>query len=687
MLRSHHRRRLLAAVQPLLLVAAAALVALGAGQAPALVPAAVTTNQVAVAPPVLGWASWNAFFGEIDYDVIKAQADAMVSSGLAAAGYDYINIDEGWWKGARDSSGNITVDTDQWPGGMKAIADYIHSKGLKAGIYTDAGHDGCGYYYPTPSTVPAYAGTGSEDHYDQDMLLFEQWGYDMVKVDWCGGYVEGLDAQTQYTQISDAIAAATAQTGHQMVLSVCEWGYNRPWTWGTGIAPMWRTSTDIIYYGESPTMSRVFANFDQAQHPTFQHTGYVNDPDMLMVGMTGLTAAQNRTHLSLWAISGAPLLAGNNLATMSSSTAALLGNAEMLAVDQDPLGAQAVKVAEDTTGRQTYAKVLTGSGKRAVVLLNRTTSAATMTVRWADLGLTTASATVRDVWAGSSTTAATSYSTSVPAGEAVLLTVAGTESASTTYEAEAGTLAGGAATASCTACSGGTLVGGVGNGGTLTLTGVTGAATGPATATIAYVNGDSTARTATVRVNGATPTVVAFPPTGSWSTPGTVTVVVSLRKATTNTITVSNASAWAPDLDAVAVRPLPGAAGTEIKGNGSGRCLDINQDSISNGVQAQLWDCSGAENQTWVAYSDKRLVVNESKCLDAYGAGTTNGTTVVIWDCNGGTNQQWTLNSDGSIVGVASGKCLDAYNAGTTNGTKLVLWTCSSATNQLWTRN
>jgi hypothetical protein len=681
------RRRLLAAAQPLLLAAAIGAIA-AAHPVPTIdaVPAAVTTNQVTVPKPVLGWASWNAFYSQIDYDVIKAQADAMVSSGLAAAGYQYINIDEGWWRGDRDSSGNITIDTAQWPGGMKAIADYIHSKGLKAGIYTDAGNDGCGYYYPTPSTVPAYAGTGSEGHYDQDMLQFEQWGFDMVKVDWCGGNAEGLDAATQYTQISNAIATATAQTGHPMVLSVCEWGYNRPWTWGPGVAPMWRTSTDIIYYGESPTMARVFGNFDQAQHPTFQHTGYANDPDMLMVGLSGLTAAQNRTHLSLWAVSGAPLLAGNNLATMSSSTAALFTNAQMLAIDQDPLGLQAVKVAEDTTGRQTYAKVLTGSGNRAVVLLNRTSAAATMTVRWADLGLTTASATVRNVWAGTSTTAATSYSVSVPAGEAVLLTVAGTESASTTYEAEAGTLTG-SATAACTACSGGTVVGTLGYGSTLQLTGVTGAATGPATATIAYVNGDATTRTATVQVNGATPTVVAFPPTGSWSTPGTVTIVVSLRKATTNTITFSNASAWAPNVDAVAVRALPGAAGTEIRGNGSGRCVDVNQDSISNGVQAQLWDCSGALNQTWVAYSDKRLVVDGFKCLDASGAGTSNGTAVIIWDCNGGTNQQWTLNSDGSIVGVQSGKCLDANNAGTANATKLILWTCSSASNQLWTRN
>jgi hypothetical protein len=308
---------------------------------------------------------------------------------------------------------------------MKAIADYIHSKGLKAGIYTDAGRDGCGFYFPTGR--PAAPGSGSEGHYDQDFLQFSQWGFDYVKVDWCGGDAEGLNARNAYQAISDAITRATAQTGRPMVFSVCNWGKQNPWDWAPGMSNLWRTSSDIIFFGESPSMSRVLANFDAAQHPSVQSPGHYNDPDMLIAGMSGFSAAQNRTHLSLWAISGAPLLAGNKLTTMSSDTRAILTNRDVIAIDQDSLGRQGVKVAEDQSGRQVYSKVLSGGGRRAVVLLNRTGSAANITVRWSDLGLT-GSASVRNVWTATNLgNLTTSYTTSVPAGEAVLLTLSGTD--------------------------------------------------------------------------------------------------------------------------------------------------------------------------------------------------------------------------------------------------------------------
>jgi hypothetical protein len=393
-------------------------------------PAAALTATVATPP--MGWASWNSFAAQINYNVIKAQADAMVSSGMKDAGYQYVNIDEGWWQGTRDAAGNITVDTNEWPGGMKAIADYIHSKGLKAGIYTDAGRNGCGYYYPTGR--PAAPNSGSEGHYDQDFLQFSQWGFDFVKVDWCGGNAEGLDSRTTYQAISDAINRATNQTGRPMVLSICNWGNQTPWSWAPGMSTMWRTSQDIIYWGESPSMARVLSNFDSAQHPSAQSPGHYNDPDMLIVGMPGFSAAQNRTHMSLWAISGAPLLAGNKLEQMSSDTKAVLTNREVLAVNQDALGLQGVKVAEDRAGLQVYSKKLNGTGRRAVLLLNRTTAAASITVRWSDLGLSGA-VSARNLWTatdlGSFTT---SYATQVPAGAAVLLTVTGTEGGGQTQQ-------------------------------------------------------------------------------------------------------------------------------------------------------------------------------------------------------------------------------------------------------------
>ena len=371
--------------------------------------------------PPMGWASWNSFAAKINYTVIKGQADAMVSSGLKDAGYQYVNIDEGWWQGTRDSSGNITVDATDWPGGMQAIATYIHGLGLKAGIYTDAGKDGCGYYYPTGR--PAAPGSGSEGHYDQDFLQFSKWGFDFVKVDWCGGNSEGLNPQTAYQAISNSIKTATAQTGRPMVFSVCDWGNQSPWNWGPSMSTMWRTSQDIIYFGDQADLNRVLTNFDSAQHPTAQSPGHYNDPDMLIVGMASFTAAQNRTHMGLWAISGAPLLAGNNLMTMTSDTKSVLTNAEVVAIDQDPLAKQGTKLSGGATGLEIYNKVLSGTGRRAVLLLNRNASAATITVRFSDLGLGT-TASVRNVWMamdlGSKTT---SYGVSVPAHDSVLLLV------------------------------------------------------------------------------------------------------------------------------------------------------------------------------------------------------------------------------------------------------------------------
>ncbi|MFF4802968.1 RICIN domain-containing protein [Streptomyces sp. NPDC001351] len=635
-----------AAVRLLALAVTAAAALLFAAPGPAQ---AATTRQMAVPTAPMGWASWNSFAARIDYNVIKQQVDAFVAAGLPAAGYKYINIDEGWWQGTRDSDGNITVDTGEWPGGMSAIADYIHSKGLKAGIYTDAGKNGCGYYYPTGR--PAAPNTGSEGHYDQDMLQFSKWGFDFVKVDWCGGDVEGLDAATAYRSISDAVAKATATTGRPLTLSLCNWGKQNPWNWAPGQAPMWRTSTDIIYYGNSPSMTNLLSNFDQTLHPTAQHTGYYNDPDMLMVGMDGFTAAQNRTHMNLWAISGAPLLAGNNLATMTSETAGILKNPEVIGVDQDPRGLQGVKVAEDTTGLQVYGKVLAGTGNRAVVLLNRTSSAQNITVRWSDLGLTNASATVRDLWARADVgTYGTGYTSGVPAGGSVMLTVTGgTEAAGNTYTGTAG------------------------------FSGVVAGNTGIKVVDVSYTNNTSAARTGTLKVNGQGASAVSFPPTGAG--PGTISVEVGLSKGSANSLTFSGA----PTLDSITVRPLPGAGGSQVVGTQSGRCLDIYNNTITNGTQGELWDCNGGQNQAWTYTSRKELVVYGNKCLDAYNQGTANGTKVVIWDCNGQNNQKWNVNSDGTITNVNAGLCLDAYNNGTANGTSTVLWSCGTGDNQKWT--
>lgn len=629
-----------------LIVALSTVTAIGG--APASAGPAISGNQVRVPAAPMGWASWNTFFENIDHNVIKAQADALVSSGLASAGYRYVNIDSGWWKGTRDGAGDITVDESQWPGGMKAIADYIHSKGLKAGIYTDAGKNGCGYYFPTPG--PPHAGTGSEGHYEQDMLRFSRWGFDYVKVDWCGADVEKLDAPATYRALSDAAAKASATTGRELVLSICEWGKNDPWNWAPGMAPLWRTGTDIIFAHETPSIGMVHENFDKNQRPTAQHTGYYNDPDMMMIGMPGLSATASRVHMSLWAAGGSPMLLGNDLTKMNDNAISVLTNREVLAVGQDPRGLPAVEVAEDVRDQQVYAKVLSGNGRRAVALLNRTSSAATMTVRLADLGLAGPMAAARDLWSGVATPITNgSHSVTVPAGDAVLLSIAGAEASAATYPVV-----------------------------NSRATGITARTGGLAVATFEYTNGDRVARQTTLQVNGGQiPTTLALPPTPK----GTVSAIVSLAKGT-NSLTLSGTG-----VTAVEVRELPGTAGTEVIGSQSGRCADINGNTITNGTQAQLWDCNGGEQQTFTHTARKELVVYGNKCLDAWDHGTTNGTKVAIYECTGGTNQQWNLNPDGTITGVQSGLCLDANNAATTNGTKLVLWTCNGATNQKWTRN
>ncbi|MFE9063171.1 ricin-type beta-trefoil lectin domain protein [Streptomyces violaceusniger] len=609
---------------------------------------AAPAPQIDVPAAPMGWASWNSLASQIDYDTIKAQVDALVSSGMAEAGYEYVNIDEGWWWGTRDSKGNITVDSQQWPGGMKAIADYIHSKGLKAGIYTDAGKNGCGYFYPTPPGTPPAPGSGSEGHYEQDLRAFQEWGFDYVKVDWCGGQDEGLDQEATYRSLSEANKAATAVTGRRLVLSLCEWGSGRPWNWAPGVGDLWRTSTDIIYWGQTPSATAMLSNFDQGLHPTAQHTGYYNDPDMLTVGMKGSNATLDRTHMSLWAISGAPLLAGNDLTTMTRETAANLTNPEVIAVDQDPRGLQGVKVAEDAAGLQVYAKVLSGTGQRAVLLLNRTSAAKPITARWTDLGLTGAAASVRDVWKRAPVgTHSGGYTATVPAGEAMLLTVSGTEAPGTTYQ---GT-------------------------GSLTVTAKT---AGLKLADLTYANGGTAPRTATLRVGGQYATTLALPPTGSATARRTVSVLLSLAKGA-NTVTLSGGP------DTITVQDLPGTDGAEIIGAASGRCVDLDQNTITNGAQAQLWDCQGGQNQLFRLTSRNELTVYGSKCLGAEKDGTADGTKVVIGDCTGATGQKWQVNASGALVHQGSGRCLDAYDNGTGNGTRLVLWSCHNGSNQRWT--
>ncbi|MHB1313192.1 MAG: glycoside hydrolase family 27 protein, partial [Gemmatimonadaceae bacterium] len=274
-------------VIPLALVAVIAVVAVAAGR-----PAPRLPNGLALTPP-MGWNSWNHFGCNVSSALIRGVADAMAANGMQEAGYQYVVIDDCWQVG-RDAGGTIVADSVRFPGGIKPLADYVHAKGLKFGIYTDAGRRTC------------EGREGSYGHEEQDARTYAAWGVDYVKIDWCNA--EGLDAPTQYTKLRDALA----RSGRPIVFSICEWGLNRPWEWAPATGNLWRTTGDIADRWDS-----MIANFDlSSQYWSIARPGAWNDPDMLEVGNGGLSRDESRAHMSLWAIAAAPLIAGNDVRAM-----------------------------------------------------------------------------------------------------------------------------------------------------------------------------------------------------------------------------------------------------------------------------------------------------------------------------------------------------------------------------------
>ncbi len=362
-------------------------------------PAAALDNGLARTPP-MGWNSWNRFGCNVNESLVRGMADAMVSSGMADAGYQYIVIDD-CWQVSRDAAGTIVADPSKFPSGMKALADYVHSRGLKFGLYTDAGTATC-------SNKP-----GSLNHEVQDAQTYAAWGVDYVKVDWCN--TGGLDSATQYARFRDALAGTT----RPILFSICNWGIDAPWSWGPEIGNMWRTTGDI-----QDSWTSITSIIDQnGSHASAARPGAWNDPDMLEIGNGGMSATEYRSHLSMWAIMAAPLIAGNDLRDMSAETLSILTAPEVIAVDQDPLGVQGIKVA-DSGGLQVWAKRLQQPGAVAVALFNRTGSTASITATWSAIGLPAGSATVRDLWARADRgTFDDSYTVSVPSHGTVLVKV------------------------------------------------------------------------------------------------------------------------------------------------------------------------------------------------------------------------------------------------------------------------
>ncbi|HEV2421383.1 MAG TPA: glycoside hydrolase family 27 protein [Candidatus Acidoferrales bacterium] len=329
-------------------------------------------SNLAATPP-MGWNSWNHFANRIDDQIVRTEADAMVSSGMKAAGYTYIVIDD-TWAGQRDANGNIQPN-GKFPD-MKALADYVHSKGLKLGIYSS----------PAAKTCAGYE--GSLGHEEQDAQTYANWGMDYLKYDWCQQPASVDQMQAAYTKMHDALLKA----GRPIVLSLCEYGWHKVWEWGPSVGGnLWRTTGDISdrYY----SMAEI--GFDQNGLEKYAGPGHWNDPDMLEVGNGGMSEDEYRTHMSLWAILAAPLMAGNDLTQMTPYTVELLTNPEVIAVDQDPLGKQGYRISQEGPF-EVWMKPM-ADGSKVVGLFNRQRTTEQMTVSFSDIGLG-GEATVRDLW-------------------------------------------------------------------------------------------------------------------------------------------------------------------------------------------------------------------------------------------------------------------------------------------------
>ncbi|MES2675086.1 MAG: glycoside hydrolase family 27 protein [Pseudomonadota bacterium] len=367
--------------------------------------------------PQMGWNSWNHFACNVSEKIIRDTADAMVKSGMKDAGYEYVNIDD-CWHGERDAAGNIQPNAEHFPSGMKALSDYVHSKGFKLGIYSDAGAKTCG------------GRPGSRGHEYQDALTYASWGIDYVKYDWCD--TKGLNAEQAYITMRDAIKKA----GRPMFFSICEWGDNKPGEWAKDVGHSWRTTGDIYAcwnceLGHGSWSSWGVLRILDKQEGLRKHAGpgHWNDMDMLEVG-NGMTEAEDRAHFSIWAMLASPLIAGNDLRTMSESTRKILTNKDIVAINQDKLGIQALKFI-DEGDIEVWVKAL-DNNEWAFMFLNRADFVKRYDYKWAEheikddvskyeLDFKKTKFSWRDLWNNTNGSTAKNLTMSIPAHSVVVL--------------------------------------------------------------------------------------------------------------------------------------------------------------------------------------------------------------------------------------------------------------------------
>lgn len=335
--------------------------------------------------PQMGWSSWNCFMTDISEELIRQTADAMVDLGLADCGYVYLNIDDGW-HGERNENGFVQADPEKFPSGMKKVGEYIHSKGLKFGIYSDAGDftcNGC---------------TGSRGHEYQDAITYARWEVDYLKYDWC--FTNNVNPKGAYTLIRNAIRKA----GRPMALSICEWGTSKPWEWAGDVGHSWRTTHDIgpaflavpvSYNAEGRRNWRPQSIMEIIEQTAplreFAGPGHWNDPDMLEVGNEitvdgihySMTCSEQRAHFTMWCMMAAPLILGNDLRTISEEALSIIKNKDVIAIDQDPLGVQGLRFR--TEGDLQYWLKPLKDGEWAFCVLNAGEKDAELSLDWSDL--------------------------------------------------------------------------------------------------------------------------------------------------------------------------------------------------------------------------------------------------------------------------------------------------------------
>ncbi|HEY3758876.1 MAG TPA: glycoside hydrolase family 27 protein [Solirubrobacteraceae bacterium] len=383
------------------------------------------TTSVIAPTPYMGWDTYFTFGAHYDEATVLAQASQLLTRGLARKGYHYVWLDVGWWQGTRNTAGEITVSPTQWPHGMKWLTSTLHAAGLKVGLYTDAGSEGCGGVHQ-----------GSYGHYQQDVNTFAAWGFDAVKVDFCGGVRQGLQPASAYASFHEAIVHNSSH--HPMLLSICD--YLQPgqfatevptlqnssfssYTFGPSSGNSWRTDTDVGVPGDVEFGS-VLRNLDaDAAQPEAAGPGHWNDPDYLGPDQ-GMSAAQFRSQFSMWAMLAAPLMVSADLISLSSASQTTISNREAIAIDQDPAGLQARLLGASGNG-QVWVKPL-ASGARAVALLNRGSGTIRISTTTTAVGMPTASSyLLRNVWTGAVSRIGSpgTIAASVPADTTVLLKV------------------------------------------------------------------------------------------------------------------------------------------------------------------------------------------------------------------------------------------------------------------------